>query len=98
MPQARMRGRVGDVRELTTSLTSRCPCDRLDKGGGGRHAPARDALDSPRTVFVSYAAAAAALGNAIRQELSERGFDAMTADDVLEVSSSWQASMLSAID
>jgi hypothetical protein len=69
----------------------------LEEPDGGQ-APPKAAPNSPRRVFISYAAADAAWGNAIRRELTERGFEAITADDVLEVGSSWQASMPSAID
>lgn len=69
----------------------------LDEAGG-RQPPAKAMPKSRLKVFVSYAAADAALGNGIRNELAHRGFDALTADDVLEVGSSWQASMAAAID
>jgi prokaryotic YEATS domain/TIR domain len=87
---AHARMKDGTVQHLKHWLT-------LEEPDGGQ-APAKEAPHSPRKVFVSYAAADAAWGNAIRRELSERGFQAMTADDVLEVGSSWQASMPSAID
>jgi TIR domain/YEATS family len=59
----------------------------------GERAPKKE-----KTVFVSYAAADAALGEAIQQALREHGVEQATLDDVVEAGKPWEASLLSAIE
>ncbi len=63
-------------------------------GPEGQRAPVKET----KKVLVSYAAADAEWGNAIRFELAAKGFQAMVIDDMLVTGKPWQASIAEAID
>jgi hypothetical protein len=65
---------------------------KLERTQGGR-APKKE-----KNVFVSYAAADAALGEAIQKALEEHGVEQWTLDDVVEDGKPWEASLLSAFE
>lgn len=81
--RARVHFKTGRLRTLKHWL-------ELDRTRGAR-APAK-------TVFVSYAAADADLGEAIRGALAEHGVRPLTLDEVVEAGKPWEASLTSAID
>lgn len=80
----------GSAEHLTHALRLEPP----DQGP----ASSTDAPEPGQTVFISYAAADAGLGNALQHELAERGVHAITADDMVEPGASWTSSIASAMD